>query len=160
MILPTARVSLTLLVCLLAALSQVGRAAAPEDDVRAAFARNADGWSKFDADQIASTYATDAIWQNPFGVRLEGPNQIKAFLVRLFARPGYRSGKNTNPVKIQKIRFLGSDVAVVWSEESSTGQIENGKPLGDRHSHYLQVFHRTTSGWMIADDMIMDERSL
>ena len=160
MIFRVQRTSLTLLVCLLAAISQASLAAAPEDDVRAAFARNTNGWEKFDADQVASTYARGAIWQNPFGVRLEGPEQIKSFLVQLFARPGYRSGKNTSPVKIQKIRFLDSDVAVVWSEESSTGQIESGKPLGDRHSHYLQIFHRTASGWLITDEMIMDERSL
>jgi hypothetical protein len=58
------------------------------------------------------------------------------------------------------VRMLGPDIAVVWSEESSIGQIENGKPLGARHSHYLQVLHRTPAGWLITDDMIMDERAL
>jgi uncharacterized protein (TIGR02246 family) len=133
-------------------------AASPEEEVRAVLARNAEGWDKFDADEIAGTYAKDATWQNPFGVRLEGPEQIKAFLNRLFARPGFRSAKDTAPLKLQKIRFLGTDVAVAWSEESSTGQIEGGKPIGDRHSHYLQILHRTPSGWLITDDMIMDER--
>jgi uncharacterized protein (TIGR02246 family) len=134
--------------------------AAPEDEVLAVFARNAEGWEKFDAEEVASTYAADATWQNPFGVRLEGPSQIKEFLVHLFARPGYRSGKDVAPLKVQRVRMLGSDSAVMWSEESSTGQIENGKPLGNRHSHYLQVFHRNSSGWKITDDMIMDEREL
>jgi uncharacterized protein (TIGR02246 family) len=145
-------------ICLLLGLSQTVLAATREDEVRAVLARNAEGWDKFDADEIAGTYASDATWQNPFGVRLEGPQQIKAFLVRLFARPGFRVAKDTAPLTIQKISFLGSRAAVVWSEESSTGQTENGKPVGDRHSHYLQVLHRTPSGWRITDEMIMDER--
>jgi hypothetical protein len=56
--------------------------------------------------------------------------------------------------------MLGPDVAVVWSEETSSGQVENGKPIGDRHSHYLEVLHRTAKGWLITDDMIMDERPI
>jgi uncharacterized protein (TIGR02246 family) len=122
--------------------------------------RNIEGWARFDADEVASTYAPDATWQNPFGVRLHGPGQLHAFLLRLFARPGYRAAKDTSPPTIQAIRMLGPDAAAVWSEESSTGQIENGKPLGDRHSHYLQVLHRTPKGWKITDDMIMDERTI
>ncbi len=56
--------------------------------------------------------------------------------------------------------MLGDDAAVVWSEESISGQTEDGKPLGDRHSHYLQVLQKTRAGWLITDDMIMDERSI
>jgi uncharacterized protein (TIGR02246 family) len=133
-------------------------ASGPEDEVRAVVARNIDGWAKFDSAEVASTYADEATWQNPFGVRLQGPTQIKAFIDRLFKRAGYRAAKDTSPATIQAVRLIGPDVAVVWSEESSTGQMENGKPIGDRHSHYLQVLHRTPSGWLITDDMIMDER--
>jgi uncharacterized protein (TIGR02246 family) len=135
-------------------------ASGPEDEVRAVVARNIDGWAKFDSAEVASTYADDATWQNPFGVRLQGPVQIKTFLDRLFKRAGYRAGKDTSAPTVQAVRLIGPDAAVVWSEESSTGQIENGKPLGDRHSHYLQVLRRTPSGWLITDDMIMDERSV
>jgi uncharacterized protein (TIGR02246 family) len=130
----------------------------PMDQVRALVARNIEGWSRYDAALVASTYADDATWQNPFGVRLQGPAKIKAFLDRLFSRAGYRAAKDTRPPTVQAVRFLGPDVAVVWSEETSVGQIEDGKPLGDRHSHYLQVLHRTAAGWRITDDMIMDER--
>ena len=147
-------------ICLLAPATAAAQAAGPEDQVRAVVARNIDGWSKFDADEIAGTYAPDATWQNPFGVRLQGPKQLRAFLIHLFARPGFRAAKDTSAPAVQSVRMLGPDAAVVWSEESSTGQIENGKPLGDRHSHYLQVLHRTAAGWLITDDMIMDERTL
>jgi uncharacterized protein (TIGR02246 family) len=151
---------LVLAVCIGTDSIGAAHATDPEAAVRATIARNIDGWSKYDADEIAGTYAPDAIWQNPFGVRLQGPKQLKSFLIRLFARPGFRAGKDTSAPSVQAVRMLGPDAAVVWSEESSTGQIENGKPLGDRHSHYLQVLHRTSAGWLITDDMIMDERAL
>jgi len=131
-----------------------------ETEVRALISRNIEGWLKFDSAEIASTYADDATWQNPFGVRITGPIRLEQFLKRLFARPGFRAAKDTSPPTIQQVRLLGPDTAVVWSEESSAGQIENGKPLGPRHSHYIQVVHRTPHGWLITDDMIMDERSV
>jgi uncharacterized protein (TIGR02246 family) len=149
-----------LVTCLVLAISNGAYASGPEADVRALIARNIDGWARYDATGVASTYAGDATWQNPFGVRLHGPGQIKDFLTHLFARPGFRSGKDTSAPKIDAVRMLGPDVAVVWSEEASTGQTENGKSLGDRHSHYLQVVHKTASGWLITDDMIMDERAV
>jgi uncharacterized protein (TIGR02246 family) len=149
-----------LALAILAAHASPARAADPEAEVRAVVMRNIEGWTRFDADEVASTYAPDATWQNPFGVRLHGPGQLHDFLIHLFARPGYRAAKDTSPPTIQEIRMLGPDAAAAWSEESSTGQIENGKPLGDRHSHCLQVLHRTPGGWKITDEMIMDERSL
>src|SRR5580693_4754265 len=119
--------------CVIFVVSGAACAADPRAGVNALVARNIEGWAKYDADEVAGTYADDATWQNPFGVRLQGPQEIKAFLLRLFARPGFRSGKDSSAPKIQSIRMLGTDVAVVWSEESSIGQIENGKPLGPRH---------------------------
>lgn len=138
----------------------VSRASQQETEVRALISRNIEGWARFDPAEIASTYSDDATWQNPFGVRITNPAQLEQFLKRLFARPGFRAAKDTSPPVIQQVRLLGADTAVVWSEESSAGQIENGKPLGPRHSHYLQVVHRTSRGWLITDDMIMDERSV
>ena len=131
-----------------------------ETEVRSLISRNIEGWLKFDSAEIASAYADDATWQNLFGVRITGPVRLEQFPKRLFARPGFRAAKDTSPPTIQQVRLLGTDTAVVWSEESSAGQIENGKLLGPRHSHYLQVAHRTPRGWLITDDMIMDERGV
>jgi uncharacterized protein (TIGR02246 family) len=148
------------LVLLAQSASSAAFANQQETEVRALISRNIEGWAKFDPAEIASTYADDATWQNPFGVRITGPVRLALFLKRLFARPGFRAAKDTSPPAIQQIRLLGPGTAVVWSEESSAGQIENGKPLGPRHSHYLQVVHRPPHGWLITDDMIMDERSV
>ena len=130
-----------------------------ETEVRSLISRNIEGWLKFDPAEIASAYADDATWQSPSGVRITGPVR-QQFPKRLFARPGFRAAKDTSPPTIQQVRLLGPDTAAVWSEKSSVGQIENGKPLGPRHSHYLQVVYRTPRGWLITDDMIMDERGV
>jgi uncharacterized protein (TIGR02246 family) len=128
-------------------------------DVRAVMNRVADGYDKYDAKEIAGIYTADAIWQNPFGVRLRGRDQIEKFLTKLFQRPGYRSGKNTDKLTLE-IHFVALDVAVAWSEENSVGQIDDstGKPIGPRKSHYMEVLVRKPGGWFITDDMIMDEK--
>jgi uncharacterized protein (TIGR02246 family) len=84
-----------------------------EADVRAVISRNTEGWVKFDAAEIASTYSDDSTWQNPFGVRITGPVRLEQFLKRLFARPGFRAAEDTSPPTIQQVRLLGPDTAVV-----------------------------------------------
>jgi len=133
--------------------------ASDESDVRAVVARENEGWSKYDAREVASVFTSDAIWQNPFGVRLHGSIELEKFLSGLFQRPGYRSGKDTSAPKILDLRFPAPDVAIVWSDESSEGQIDDatGKPMRPRHSYYLEVFVRKNSVWRISDAIIMDE---
>ena len=133
--------------------------AVEEAAVRAAITREWDGWAKFDAKQVASSYTEDAIWQNPFGVRLHGSAELEKFLTRLFARPGYRAGKDTDAAKILDVRFPSPTVAVVWSDESSQGQIddESGKPMLPRHSWYMQVMVKKDGVWKISENLIADE---
>jgi len=143
-------------------LSLSGAPTAAQSDeaaVRAVALSEADGWAKFDAHQIASAFTDDAIWQNPFGVRLHGRTDIDKFLNRLFARPGYRAAKDTKQDTITDIRLISPSTAVVWSEESSQGEIDErtGKPMAPRHSRYLEVFVKRDGVWKICDSMIMDE---
>ena len=93
-------------------------------DVRASLDALIGSWAAFDSAGVASHYADDSIWQNPFGVRLRGPRQLKAFLDSLFNRPGYRSAKDVAPAKVTDIRMLGPDVAIAWTLEVSRGQID------------------------------------
>ena len=86
--------------------------ASDETDVRAVIARETDGWTKYDAKQVALLYTADAIWQNPFGVRLHGSAKLETFLIDLFGRPGYRLGKDTSATKILDLRFPSPNVAV------------------------------------------------
>lgn len=139
-------------------LDQPARAS-DESDVRAVVARENEGWSKYDAREVASVFTSDAIWQNPFGVRLHGSIELEKFLSGLFQRPGYRSGKDTSAPKILDLRFAAPDVAIVWSDESSEGQVDDatGKPMRPRHSYYMEVIVRKNSVWRISDAIIMDE---
>jgi len=43
--------------------------------IRSVLARETEGWDKFDAKEVASVFTEDAIWQNPFGVRLHGRSE-------------------------------------------------------------------------------------
>ena len=132
--------------------------ASDESDVRAVVAREIEGWSKYDAKEVASVFTSDAIWQNPFGVRLRGSAQLQKFLTNLFQRPGYRSAKDTSAPKILDLRFPSADVAIVWSDESSAGQVDDatGKLMLPRHSYYLEVLVKKDGSWKISDSIIMD----
>jgi uncharacterized protein (TIGR02246 family) len=133
--------------------------AGDEAAVRAAVLRELDGWSKFDAAEVASCYTVDTTWQNPFGVRIHGRADLQKFLTRLFERPGYRSAKDTMAPKITDIHMLSPTSAAVWSEEKSEGQIDEatGKPMKPRYSHYLEVFIKRNGEWLVSDSIIMDE---
>jgi uncharacterized protein (TIGR02246 family) len=130
-----------------------------EAAVRAVAQKEIDGWLKFDPAQIASCYATDIIWQNPFGVRILTRERLEKFLTNLFARPGYRSAKDTVPPKITDVRMLSPTSAVVWSEEKSAGHIDDdtGKPMKPRYSYYMETLVKKDGAWLITDSIIMDE---
>lgn len=115
-------------------------------------------FASYDAKLAPRVYAPDVIWQNPFGVRLRGASAVERFLQRLFARRGYRSGEDVSAPVVTDLRLATPGLAVAWSEETSQGQVEDGKPLGTRKSHYLEVLRRLPMGWRITDEMIMDER--
>jgi len=154
------RMRMTLALALLGFLAPIARAqqSADEAAVRAVIARETEGWDKFDAKEVASVFTDDAVWQNPFGVRLHGRAEIEKFLTGLMARPGYRAGKDTSPAKILDLRMTSPTTAAVWSDESSQGQVNDnsGNPMQPRHSYYLEVLIKKDGSWMISDALIMD----
>jgi len=149
-------------IVLLAAMAVLSFASAARADaiadVRAVLDTETRMFAVYDAKLAPKVYAPDVIWQNPFGVKLVGEAQVEQFLVRLFVRPGYRSGKDISAPVITDIRLIGPDAAAAWSEETSQGQVEDGKPIGRRRSHYLVVLRRRGGVWRITDEMIMDEK--
>ena len=146
--------------CFAVALSaQSARVASEEEAVRGVALRELEGWTKFDAAQVASCYTVKTTWQNPFGVRIHSRAQLEKFLTGLFQRPGYRSAKDTTAPHITDIHMLSPTSAAVWSEEKIEGQIDDatGKPMKPRYSHYLEVFIKKDGAWLISDSIIMDE---
>jgi uncharacterized protein (TIGR02246 family) len=154
------RIRMTLALTMLGFLAAVAQAQQPSDEaaVRAVIARETEGWDKFDSKAVASLFTDDAVWQNPFGVRLHGRTEIEKFLTNLMARPGYRAGKDTSPTKILDLRLTSPTTAAVWSDEQSQGQTNDisGNPMQPRHSYYLEVLVKEGGSWKISDAMIMD----
>ncbi len=154
------RLSFALLVALvLLALSRAhGQQPADETAIRSVLARETDGWNNFDAKEVASTFTQDAVWQNPFGVRLHGNKEIEKFLTDLMARPGFRAGKSTAPTTILDLRLTSPTTAAVWSDERIEGLVNDfsGNPMQPRHSYYLKILMKKDGTWKISDALIMD----
>ena len=131
---------------------------ADEAAIRAVLARETEGWDKFDPHQVASSFTDDAVWQNPFGVRLHGNKELEKFLTDLMARPGYRQGKDTAPTTILDLRITSPTTAAVWSDERIEGLVNDisGNPMQPRHSYYLEVLVKKDGVWKISDALIMD----
>jgi len=154
------RLPILLSVAILVLALQIAHAQQSTDEaaIRAVLARETEGWDKFDPKQVASTFTEDAIWQNPFGVRLHGRVEMEKFLTDLLARPGFRAGKSTVPTTILDLRITSPTTAVVWSDERIEGLVNDysGHPMEPRHSYYLKVLVKKDGAWKISDAMIMD----
>ena len=135
-----------------------GQPPSDEAAIRSVLARETEGWNNFNPKQIASTFTDEAIWQNPFGVRLHGNKDIEKFLTDLLARPGYRAGKSTTPTTILDLRLTSPTTAAVWSDERIEGLVNDssGNPMPPRHSYYLKLLVKKNGAWKISDALIMD----
>lgn len=158
-----AALSMVLMLCTtgVAQLQQTSGATQPSPDeaaVRAVIGREIEGWQKYDPAQVASLYTEDAVWQNPFGVRLHGNTALLAFLTNLMNRPGYRAGKSTAPWTILDVRMLSATSATVWSDERIVGVVpgEGSAAIPLRHSYYLEALTKQGGVWKITDFMVMD----
>lgn len=134
------------------------RTLSEETAIRSVLARESDGWNTFNAMEVTSTYTEDVIWQNPFGVRLHGRKEVETFLTDLLARPGYRAGTSTTPIKILDLRLTSPTTAAVWSDERIDGLVNDnsGNPMQPRHSYYLKVLVKKNGVWKISDFLVMD----
>jgi uncharacterized protein (TIGR02246 family) len=151
-------IALAVLIFAFAPLPAQSQQSNDEGAIRTVLAREAEGWDKFDAKEVVSTYTDDIIWQNPFGVRIHGRAEMEKFLTDLLARPGYRAGKSTVPTKILDLRLTSPTTAVVWSDEWIEGLVNDfsGHPMEPRHSYYLRVMVKKEGEWKTSDFLIMD----
>ncbi len=146
--------------------------AAQTKTVKPAASRNADdeaaiqgmltvsgkGWSAGDAKLTSSVYTEDAQWMNAFGRRKNGRAEIEAFLTWLFAHPGEQNTKTTLR-RDSPIKFLRPDVAVVHFYQEVTGQLtDDGKETPKRRIHVTKIVTKENGKWLIANEVIMDER--
>lgn len=106
-----------------------------EQAVRAVLARFYDGWNEHDADKMVSAYAEDIDHINVFGEWQKGRATVRDELARLHAGP-LRSSQKT--YRIEKIRFLKPDVAVVQASSHSI----NGDNIG------TYVLEKQNGNWL------------
>jgi uncharacterized protein (TIGR02246 family) len=104
-------------------------------NVEAVIARFFDGWNAHDANKMVSTYAEDIDHIDVFGEWHKGREVLRTELARLHAGP-LRDSQKT--FKIEKIRFLGPDVAVAQVSSLS----KNGPNLG------TFVLQKRKEGWL------------
>lgn len=99
-----------------------------EKAVKATLARFYEGWNEHDPDKMISIYAEDVDHINVFGEWNRGKAAIRKDLEFLHTGPGRYSQRQ--PV-FEKIRFLGSDVAVVQvSTTQTSAKSQAGPTLG------------------------------
>src|SRR4051812_10149817 len=91
-----------------------------EDAIRAVLAEFYEGWNAHDPDKMASTFAEDIDFIDVFGEWSKGRDEMRDELARVHASP-FRN--NHKEHKVEKIRFLKSDVAVV--QVSAVSQVRN-----------------------------------
>ena len=96
------------------------QSSAPNDEpgIRAVLARFYEGWNTHDADKMVSAYAEDIDHIDVFGEWQKGRETLRAELARLHAGPLRNSHKE---YRVEKIRFIKPDVAVVQVSANGTG---------------------------------------
>jgi len=120
-----------------AALTASGQQSSPSEEqaVRAVLARFYAGWNEHDADKMVSVYADDIDHIDVFGEWQKGRAALRADLARLHAGP-LRTSQKT--YKVEKIRFLKPDVAVIQVSSHSI----NGDNIG------TFVMEKQSGGWL------------
>lgn len=136
--------------------------AADEKAIQAMLAISGNGWAARDAKLASSVYAEDAQWMNAFGRRKNGKAEIEEFLKWLFSHPGEKNTKSadsTNAPRDPSIKFIRPDVAVIYSYREVIGQMsDSGKEMPKRKIHVTQIATKERGKWLIANEVIMDER--
>jgi len=105
-----------------ASFASAGAGIQPDEDsaIRAVLARFYEGWNTHDADKMASTFAEDIDHIDVFGEWHKGRAEIRDELARIHAGPLRNNHKD---YRVEKIRFLKPDVAVV--QVSRVSQVRN-----------------------------------
>jgi uncharacterized protein (TIGR02246 family) len=91
-----------------------------EDAIRAVLATFYEGWNTHDPEKMVSTFAEDIDHIDVFGEWHKGRAEMRDELARVHAGPLRNNHKEH---KVEKIRFLKTDVAVV--QVSAVSQVRN-----------------------------------
>ena len=115
-------------------------------------------FEKRDASLYAANFTKDAEWENAFGNREKGRENIKKRISGVYQMFQQANQK----IKEIRIRFITSDVAVADVDREITGQVNEGndKTLPKRNVRTTHVFKRTNnSTWKVIVFRVADLRN-
>ena len=123
---------------------------ADEAAIRALFQRNAEAANRRDAEGVVATYWPDGDVQIAGQPRVSGPEALRQTELDWQAIPGFRGWEG----RVEEIRFLGSDAALV--ESTGTMLLDDGE-IAEQHTI---VVSRRDGEWRIsaARVMVIEER--
>lgn len=117
-----------------------------------------DGWEKYDVEKAVAEYTDDVYFINAFGIQKESKAEIRKFVTRIFAQPGFRS-RRLQPLSFVSIRFIRPDIASVHTYQETTGQLKrDGTPEGLRKTHVFRIMLKQKGRWLTDSFQVMDER--
>lgn len=142
---PRAMASLVLILSLLSS-SAATTVVAPEAEIRAILAAQAEAWTRGDLESFVRPYAEDASFLTPGGA-VRGRDEV---LRRYRARYPDAAAMGTLDLTVERVVVLGPDAVTVEARWRLTWAAALGKEPASGLT--LIVFRRAGSGWEIVQD--------
>jgi uncharacterized protein (TIGR02246 family) len=103
-------------------------------------------WGKHDAKLMASLFVADADLINPFGRKAKGTAEIEKLFTEEHAGP---MAKSTYSGKIESIRYIGTDVAIVDVDGEVKGIVDkDGASAPPLKHHVTWIATKKDGKWM------------
>lgn len=114
---------------------------------QALLGRFVDAWTKGDGQALASLFASDADFINPYGDLARGREEIGAFYSGVFKR-GYGGSKADGA--LVSVRLLAADLAIIdgrW--RIGAGRNSDGSARAEERGILSAVIGKSADGWLI-----------
>ena len=111
------------------------------------------GWDSKNLDLVLQGYSEDIDWTNAFGARVQGKDELRALLKKIFSYDFVMAGKNN--YQDPDITFPNPEIALARSINIRTDQKwPDGQHMEDRVINHLRVFKKVNGKWICINHMI------
>jgi uncharacterized protein (TIGR02246 family) len=135
---------MTMKVCLLLLVSLAGRAASPEDDVRAVLAAQVAAWNRGNIEEFVKTYSSETVFVGKEVSR--GDKQVLERYKRNYSTPEKMGVLTFSGLEV---RMLGTEYASVIGRFHLKRSAEGG---GDASGMFTLLLRKTSGAWKIILD--------